>query len=225
MDKKNRGYRKPVPVDIFNYPEFGYEERSLWFEIYLQCTNTDKRIKVKHGNRWVFVDLKCGQMLFNLSQYAEEHHKSRKYVKSLIESLSFGYSELHIMKHTCGLIITVLEHEELKKMNSERNIMRTSREHHENIMRASYSNKSGKSGRLLRSTTQEKKDFSDENHFYPAKTWKTWEDVPDKVIDRYDERYGLRKALWFDDLKHDRDNLRKMLFNYFTQNPNESITI
>ncbi|PIV90867.1 hypothetical protein COW46_00820 [Candidatus Gracilibacteria bacterium CG17_big_fil_post_rev_8_21_14_2_50_48_13] len=222
MDKKNRGYRKPVPLDIYNYPEFGYHERALWFEIYFQCANTAKRIKVKHGNCWVFVTLECGQMLLNVSEYAALNHFTPYYVKSMVESLSFGYSEMQITRHTCGLIITVLEHEELKKMQITSTITTTSRQHHDDITTTSYSNKSGKSGRSLRSTNQGKNNFSDENSFFPAKHWNTWKDVPDKVIEKFDERYFDLK-FWRQDMRNDKDNLRLVAFNYFKKNPHETL--
>lgn len=120
----------------------------------------------------------------------------------------------------------MIDYDELVSFDTRNDINSTPERHHSDTTATSlYRNKTERRVRPTESNPREKKDFSDENHFYPAKQWKTWEDVPDKVIETFDERYPLTRKEWGYDMRHDKQNIRRVIFNYFTQNPHESITI
>lgn len=221
-------WRQAVPVDVFyGDSTFTAIDRAVFFELLLRAQRCDETIRVRSGNTYLTLHLKRGQVFFRVAEYAMDTGLTRSRIRSALNFIHQSYTRLNITEYKRkGLLIHMIDYDELVSFDTRNDINSTPERHHSDTTATSlYRNKTERRVRPKESNPREKKDFSDENPFYPAKHWKTWEDVPDKVIEEYDERYTLEKRLWVLDLKHDPNNLRKMIFNYFAEHKHESLTI
>lgn len=221
-------WRQAVPVDVFyGDSTFTAIDRAVFFELLLRAQRCDETIRVRSGNTHLTLNLKRGQVFFKIAEYAMDTGVSRNRIRNALNFIHQSYTNLDIREYKRkGLLVTIIHYDELVALDTRTDIKRATEGHLKDISETSlYRNKTERRVRPTESNPRGKKDFSDENHFYPAKQWKTWEDVPDKVIETFDERYPLTRKEWGYDMRHDKQNIRRVIFNYFTQNPHESITI
>jgi len=203
MDNPNC-WRQPTPTDIRSNKNIDLLSRLIFYDILNGCQNKPYHKVYYHGNKRIDLDLDRGQYLFVVARYAKAIHVSRTRIKKHLEIVSKWYNEMHIESKGYGLIVTVLNYDELTEMHIEKNIERTSKEHRKNIERTS-NNKSVKNIKIDKTFKRREKHS-------------TFEGINDEVIfqeiaDRNEVPISFVKSK-YEDLGDYCDSTGKVYKNY-----------
>ena len=129
-------WKQPISTEILHATSL---EQSIWLHIILRCRNKDGPVPpFMHGNNRICTTLKRGQMIFNVRAFAKEHNVHRNTVTKRLYALcqcttecttvcttecttvsSKVYHGICIKKKPYGLIITVLNYNQITSMNKE----------------------------------------------------------------------------------------------------------
>jgi len=152
-------WKQPIDTAILNDQALNAFDRSVLVEILLRCQNIDGEIPpFWHGNKRILLYLKRGQMVFRVTQFANELQVDPKRVRKSIERLRNRYIEMEIESKPFGLIISVLNYDIITKMESEmENERRMKGERKEN--ERSTSNKSDKNDKNNIYTPEREKEI------------------------------------------------------------------
>lgn len=113
-------WKIPIPVDVF-YPDSGMDalDRAVWFEIIGRCKKDPQVLNLRAGNKCYTVTLQPGQVVFNVSNFADSLGINRKLVKKVIENISIKYEKLDIDGTPFGLIVTVKNFLQIIKLDND----------------------------------------------------------------------------------------------------------
>jgi hypothetical protein len=126
-------WKQPVPIALEQDSRIDLLTKLMFSHIVLNCRNRDDEIDtiVWNGNKMHRLQMKRGQMILNLSSFTELGiPKSR--VRRTLTTLQ-RYINLNISRKSYGLLVTVVEYDEISKMeNSQDNNETTKRQQKEN---------------------------------------------------------------------------------------------
>lgn len=112
-------WRQPVPVDLLNSEDYDDLDFCVLSLILGRVRREEGPPKVYyHGNKKVTVHLMKGQTLFRVDNVAKVLGIDPRKIRRSIEKLKKWYTNLQTEAKPYGLIISVLEYDELSKMPS-----------------------------------------------------------------------------------------------------------
>lgn len=114
----NKCWRTPTPTDIRQCDSIDILSRMLFLEIINGCQNQDYLSHFIHNEKHFSVELKRGQCILKVQQIAKKLKMGRKKVRKSLETVSKWYTPMDIKRKPYGLIITLLEYDELIQMDS-----------------------------------------------------------------------------------------------------------
>ena len=149
-------WKQPVDTDIINNEAFDTFDCSVWYHIIMQCRNEAGALPpFFSGNKKFEIELERGQMVFRIRQFARDHIVDRKKVRKSIDKLSKWYHKMDHETKPYGLIITVLNYDEIIKMDHKKDTVGTMKEPQENN-EGSTSNKSVKNNKNEKNEKKER---------------------------------------------------------------------
>ena len=138
-------WKQPTPTDINFDSNFDALDRAVFREILSLCQNADYLSRFEHASRRYSIELKRGQCIFKVAQFAKEMKNDAKRVRKSIENLSKWYTEMESKAMPYGLIVTIKDYDELTKMdNGKENRRRIEGEQKENRRRANINKEDNK---------------------------------------------------------------------------------
>jgi len=112
-------WRAPIPTDILNSPDYDDLDFAVLAIILGRVRREDGPPKTYyHGNKKVTVHLKKGQTLFRVDNFAKCLATDPRKIRKSIEKLKIWYTNLQTEAKPYGLIISVLDYDNLTKMQS-----------------------------------------------------------------------------------------------------------
>ena len=118
-------WKQPTPTDINYKEELTAVERAIFREILSLCQNKDTLINFIQAKKQYSVELKRGQCIFKIQSFAKDFEIDRKRIRRGVDIVSKWYSQLDIKAMPYGLVITVINYDEIIKMDSQMDSQRT----------------------------------------------------------------------------------------------------
>ena len=112
-------WKQPTPTDINHMQEFDALDRAIFREILSLCQNKNTVINFIQSDKHYSVELNRGQCIFKVSKFAKEMKIDPKRVRKNIEKLSKWYSQMDSKAMPFGLVITMINYDDLVKMESQ----------------------------------------------------------------------------------------------------------
>lgn len=125
-------WKQPIPTDIQYDDRFTALDRAIFREVLTLCQRQDTVVQFRQAGKSYAVDLKRGQCIFKVAEFAAQLNHTRQKIRGSLSILSKWYSEMDIKGMPYGCIITVKNYDELTKMDNETNMQRTFKEQSKN---------------------------------------------------------------------------------------------
>lgn len=114
-------FRQPTPVDINYNPNLTELDIAIFRAILSRCGNCGRLEQFTHASRHYEIELNRGQCIFKVANFAFQMKIGRKRCTKSIELVSKWYTPMHIKGMPFGLVITLLEYDELINMHNRNN--------------------------------------------------------------------------------------------------------
>lgn len=114
-------WKQPIDTAIIENPDITALEEAIYTHIMLRARREDGVINFTHGGKHYTVALKRGQCIFKKQKFADELGVDVGRITRGIVNLSKMQTEMKTEAMPFGMIITVMNYDELTEMNTEMN--------------------------------------------------------------------------------------------------------